>query len=268
MYGYTPRYFGVSESDTIAPVEMQEWLQSRQAITETARQHPLRAQHRMKNQADKHRSDRTFAVGDQVFLKMQPYAQLSLYSRANHKLAFKFYGPFQVLERIGDRAYKLDLPATSRLHPVFHVSQLKKFLPRDAVVNQSLPTPQAALQIPVQVLQRKVCQVGRRSIVRGLVQWSESSPADATWEDLEFFKQQFPRAPAWGQAGSQGGRIVSNAQVQDTEDHHQAATEPDTVHHPTSEEVTAENQASSGPAAGPTRVKMKPRWIGGPEWVR
>ena len=61
---------------------------------------------------------------------------------------------------------------------------------------------------------------------------------------------------------------VSNTRVQDTEDHHQAATEPDTVHHPTSEEVTAENQASSGPAARPTRVKMKRRWNGGPEWVR
>ena len=67
-------------------------------------------------------------------------------------------------------------------------------------------------------------------------------------------------------AGQEHG--VSDAQVQDTEDHHQAATEPDTVHHPASKEGTVENQASSGPATRPTRVKMKPRWNGGPEWIR
>ena len=157
----------------------------------------------------------------------------------------------------------MDLPATSRLHPVFHVSQLKKFLPREAVVSQSLPTPKAVLQIPVQVLQRKVCQVGHRIIVRGLVQWSDSSPADATWEDLEFLKQQFPRAPAWGQAGSQGGRIVSDANQREaspedpqressSEDQHQATTGSDTVPHPAMDGTTARPKTPSGPAARPT----------------
>ena len=165
-------------------------------------------------------------------------------------------------------AYKLDLPDSSHLHPVFHVSQLKEFLPRETIPSQTLPTVRAAIQVPLSILQKRVRSQGKRTIAQGLDHLSESSPADATWEDLEHLKQQFPRAPAWGQAGSQGGRIVSDTRAQDTEDHHQAATEPDTVHHLTSEEVTAENQASSGPAARPTRVKMKPRWNGGPEWVR
>ena len=41
------------------------------------------------------------------------------------------------------------------------------------------------------------------TVVRVLVQWSGSSEEEATWEDFEHLKQTFPRAPAWGQAGSQ-----------------------------------------------------------------
>jgi len=54
-------------------------------------QHFSRAQKRMKSQADKHRSEREFAVGDWVYLKLQPYVQSSLAPRANQKLAFKFF---------------------------------------------------------------------------------------------------------------------------------------------------------------------------------
>lgn len=50
----------------------------------------------MKKQADKRRSERVFQIGDQVFLKLQPYIQSSVAHRANHKLAFKFFGPFTV----------------------------------------------------------------------------------------------------------------------------------------------------------------------------
>jgi len=94
-------------------------------MTSVIQQHLSRAQTRMKRQADKHRSDRSFAVSDWVFLKVQPYVQSSLARRANQKLAFRFFGPYQILERIGPTAYKLALPSSSSIHPVFHVSQLK-----------------------------------------------------------------------------------------------------------------------------------------------
>lgn len=71
------------------------------------KQHLLRAQMRMKKQADKGCSERTFAIGDVVFLKLQPYVQSSLFRRSNNKLSFKFYGPFKIVQKIGATAYKL-----------------------------------------------------------------------------------------------------------------------------------------------------------------
>jgi hypothetical protein len=80
----------------------------------------------MKTQVDKGRSERVFQVGDMVFLKLQSYVQSSLAPRANQKLAYMFFGPFKVTQRIGSVAYKLELPVGSSIHLVFHVSQLKQ----------------------------------------------------------------------------------------------------------------------------------------------
>lgn len=60
-----------------------------------------KARNRMKQLADVHRSDRSFLVGDWVFLKLQSYVQSSLKAHQYHKLSPKFYGPFLILEGIG-----------------------------------------------------------------------------------------------------------------------------------------------------------------------
>ena len=77
----------------------------------------------MKFHADKHRSERSFSVGDWVYLRLQPYRSIS--HKTFNKLSPRFYGPFQVLQKIGAVTYKLDLPPGSQIHPVFHVSYLK-----------------------------------------------------------------------------------------------------------------------------------------------
>ncbi|CAD6269357.1 unnamed protein product [Miscanthus lutarioriparius] len=89
------------------------------------RQHLLHAQQRMKSHADKCHSERVFNVGYFVFIRLQPYVQSSLEPRSHHKLCFNYFGPFEIVAKIGSIAYKLALPPGSAVHLVFHVSLLK-----------------------------------------------------------------------------------------------------------------------------------------------
>lgn len=67
LYGHPPRHFGVSSTAECAVPDLDKWLKERAVISSLLRQHLLRAQQRMKFQADKKRSDREFATGDWVF---------------------------------------------------------------------------------------------------------------------------------------------------------------------------------------------------------
>ena len=66
-----------------------------------------RAQTRMKMQADKNRTERSFTVGDWVYLKLQPYVQLSVARRSNQKLSYRYFGPYLILQKVGEVAYKI-----------------------------------------------------------------------------------------------------------------------------------------------------------------
>lgn len=80
------------------------------------------AQAKMKAYANTKRTERQFQKGVWVNLKLHPYRQVTKATRKNLKLAAKFYGPYEIIYKIGTVAYKLALPETSRVHPVFHVS--------------------------------------------------------------------------------------------------------------------------------------------------
>lgn len=149
----------------------------------------------MKQQADKHRSEREFELGDWVYLKLQPYKQTSLQARSNLKLSPRFYGPFQVTKRIGKVAYQLNLPPHSKLHPVFHVSLLKKKLGSGAVAHPTLPpvSSDGVLEPqPVAVLDRRLVKYKGRPATQVLIQWSGSFPEDATWEIYHELLSKFP----------------------------------------------------------------------------
>jgi hypothetical protein len=100
-----------SEDD---PYEAVVLLQDRQLLLATLKENLHRAQQKMKSFADKNRSPRQFQLGDSVFLKLQPYAQSSVANRPFPKLAFKYFGPYKILEKIGNTAYKLELPALAK----------------------------------------------------------------------------------------------------------------------------------------------------------
>lgn len=80
----------------------------------------------MKDYADATRHDAQYAVGNLVYLKLRPYRRKSVALHRNEKLYPRYYRPFEIVARVGPVAYKLRLPKPTSMHPVFHVSQLRK----------------------------------------------------------------------------------------------------------------------------------------------
>lgn len=146
-----------------------------------------RAQRRMKHQADKYRQEGQFAVGDWVYLKLQPYIQRSVAQRSNQKLSYKFIGPYLITQKVGPVAYKLQLPANSQIHPVIHISQLKKALPPStaiSAVDELFCISSSTLCCPAQVLSYRLHKVGNKLQPFGLIQWKDMPEDWTTWENL------------------------------------------------------------------------------------
>lgn len=174
LYGCDPPHLARVGSGQTQVNSLDEWLQEREAILDDLRFHLTSSQHKMKLAADGRRRDDSFQLGEQVYLKLQPYRQSSLARRPYEKLAARFYGPFKIIQLIGNVAYKLDLPATSKIHPVFHISQLKRCIgsaPSSAALPLQL-TPELELEVELEeVLAVRTIQVGNSNRDELLIKW-------------------------------------------------------------------------------------------------
>ncbi|MCH79689.1 Ty3/gypsy retrotransposon protein [Trifolium medium] len=182
----------------------------------------LKAQERMKNQADKRRVDRSFVCGEWVFVKLRAHRQQSVVTRINAKLAARYYGPYPILEKIGAVAYRLKLPEGSKVHPVFHVSLLKK-----AVGNyQEEDKLPELLEEPVEICEPETVLATRRVKQQGeeikqlLIHWKGKTVEEATWEEELMMRSQFPKFNL-GDKVHVDGRSIDRNRVNDSLPHEQ-----------------------------------------------
>jgi len=181
--------FGSSRNEAIDSL-----LTNRQLIHASLTRRLLKAQTDMKKYADAKRRDAEFTVGQWVYVKLRPYRQGSVTKTTNQKLAKRYFGPFEVLERIGNVAYRLKLPADSRIHPVFHCSLLRPHsgplpshhhdLPPHAVGNQPLLEP-------LSIISSKMDMNTTPPTPLVLVQWVGLPPEEATWESWSTIRDTF-----------------------------------------------------------------------------
>lgn len=191
-----------------------------------ARDSLAQAAMRMKLRADEHRRPVEFQVGDLVMLKITPYLWKKATKQKQHKgLLPRYDGPFKVLRRVGEVAYKLALPARLRIHPVFHVSFLKPYhgdLDAEQLENpgrmRPAVRPRFARKIARILADRKVGTSQGPQYTEYLVQWHGEDASDATWrwvEELWQFEDDilaYTRASATGTSAPSGGGGLSPPQ--------------------------------------------------------
>ena len=110
--------------------------------------------------------------------------------RINQKLAARFYGPFKVVAKVGDVAYRLQLLDQSRIHPVFHVSLLKKAVGDHQVLGElpkDLELTDESDVYPEKVMGSRVTLKEGVTVQQSLIKWKHK-----TWEDNAVLQGQFP----------------------------------------------------------------------------
>ena len=110
LYGFLPPKLQAYIPGTTRVDVLDSLLSQRQEVLATPKDHLLAAKERMKLCADKHRVARSFQLGDWVYLRLQPYWQRTLAYKGKWKLSPRYFGPFQVIQLIGQVSYKLALP--------------------------------------------------------------------------------------------------------------------------------------------------------------
>nr|GEX85066.1 putative reverse transcriptase domain-containing protein [Tanacetum cinerariifolium] len=154
------------------------------------------ARDRQKSYVDLKQKPIDFQVGDKVMLKVSPWKEVVRFGKRG-KLNPRYIGPFQVLSKVGDVAYRLELPQQlSRVHNTFHVSNMKKCLSDESHVipleGLHVDDKLHFIEEPVEIMDREIKQLNRSHIPIIKVIWNSKRGHEFTWEREDQFKQKYP----------------------------------------------------------------------------
>ena len=144
------------------------------------------AQDRQKSYADNQRRYLKFQVGDQVFMRISPWKRVLRFGK-KWKLSPCYMGPYEIVERIWEVAYRLRLsPELARIHDVFHVSMLRKYIadPSHVLRDQPVELKEDLTyeERPVHIVDRKDQVLRNKVIPLVKVLWVNHDREEATWE--------------------------------------------------------------------------------------
>jgi hypothetical protein len=193
-----PHKVGAAQTEAVDAL-----FRERDAFLMEVRERLLQAQQYAKRYYDEHHHNLEFTVGDWVLLRLLHCPMHSLAAQPKDKLSLWYASPFQVLERVGQVAYRLQLLAGARLHDVFHVRLLKPYRgdPHDAAPVP--PVHDGRLLLGPEVVLRAQLRHGAV-----LVKWQGLSCDDATWEPLQNFKELYPDVQLKDELFEETGRDV------------------------------------------------------------
>ncbi|SNX83216.1 related to Gag-pol polyprotein [Melanopsichium pennsylvanicum] len=182
-YGWNPKsHPDLPEQVGVLDPKRKEFATRRKEFTEYLQEQIRYAQSRTVEQYNRKRMDIEFKVGDMVYVNRKNWKT----ARPSPKLDTRLAGPFPILERIGRRAYRLQLPASLRVHDVFHVSMLEpqraSSLPQRSTLEVTPPLPDDTLEFEVEAIVGKRKQ-GRQ--VQYKVQWRGYPKEAASWEPTD-----------------------------------------------------------------------------------
>ena len=142
------------------------------------------AKDKQKSYADKRRRDLHFKVGDRVFLKVSPWKGVLRFGR-HGKLRPRYIGSYEIIAKVGPVAYRLDLPPElSKVHNVFHVSMLHKYIPDPSHVRRDHPVELkdnlTYKEQPMQIVDRREQILRNKVIPLVKVLWGNHGIKEAT----------------------------------------------------------------------------------------
>ena len=198
LYGrkcQTPLYWNEVGEKRIVAVENVPWVEDAYEKVKMIRQRIQTAQSRQKSYSDNRRRDLEFEVGDKVFLKVLPRKGMIRQGKWG-KLGPRYVGPFEILQRIGQVAYRLQLPTSlGGMHDVFHVSRLRKYNPDPQHVllpeEVDLQADLTFKEKPVKILDRKVKTLRTKTVPLVKVLWQYHDVQEATWETEDRMREQY-----------------------------------------------------------------------------